>query len=707
VKTHIHLKKGAVRSIFLNRFRFLILLDKLTLHMKKLLILTVCLLPARYFTQVLTPISLTGFNLDAIAEATTSLANTGGAIDGSNYVMYSAAYGTVYSTGTGLPNNGLVTSSTRTYQLEPYNQNNMLFLLAGQMDSLTLSNPASFAAIGMLAFATEGTGSMNITLRFTDNSTQVLSNQSMPDWYGTGSAIISGFDRCNRTTGTPNNQSTNPKMFSLDIPVTCANRSKQVSRVLVQNTGTNARLCVMALSGAGMPSYSTSVTPVSCAGGYNGSATISTTGGFPPFTFTVSSTPVQTSGTPGNLPTGAYSYTAQDVSNCPVTGTFAISQSLTAQPDLTVTASSGTICAGKTITLTAQGAATYTWNTSTSGNTEVVQPPVSTLYYVAGVTSQNCLRSGTIDITVNPLPQVSFSMTPDDQCIGDAMFPLSGSPVGGFYSGAGVQGNSYNPALAGVGTHTVKYFYTDQNTCTNSAVQSISVYSLAPPAVLSGSAVCLNAPAFQVTVSPTGGTFSGIGVSQTGMITTTASGVFAFTYSITDGPCEAIVPSAFTIMPLPTVALIPNKTVFCLTSSQGVLSASPPGGIFGGNGVNNFLFTPTVAGVGSHTLSYTFTNTSTKCVNAAYAVVKVNDCSGITEQVSRDFSFFPNPNEGRFTLVSNRSQTLYLTNALGQILLEIKTDANSATEVNIPDNIKGILFLRNAEGNFRQKVVVR
>src|SRR5689334_15545159 len=110
--------------------------------MKKLIILSVCLLPARYFTQVLTPISLSGFNLDAIAEATTAAAHTGGAIDGSNYVMYSVAYGTVYSTGTGLPNGGLVTSSTRTYQLEPYTQNNMLYLPAGQMDSLTLSTPA-------------------------------------------------------------------------------------------------------------------------------------------------------------------------------------------------------------------------------------------------------------------------------------------------------------------------------------------------------------------------------------------------------------------------------------------------------------------------------------------------------------------------------------------------------------------------------------
>ena len=287
------------------------------------------------------------------------------------------------------------------------------------------------------------------------------------------------------------------------------------------------------------------------------------------------------------------------------------------------------------------------------------------------------------------------------------MFALSGMPPGGIYTGAGVQGNSYNPGVAGVGTHTVTYVYTDQNNCSNSSVQSVSVYSLTPPTVISGSAVCLNAPAFQVTVSPTGGTFSGNGISQTGMITTTASGVFAFSYSITDGPCEAIVPSAFTIMPLPTVSVVANKTVFCLTSSQGVLSASPPGGMFGGNGVNNFLFTPTVAGVGSHTLTYTYTNTITKCVNVAKAVVKVNDCTGFSEQVRQDFSFFPNPGDGRFTVVSNRTQTLFLVNSLGQVLIQFNVEANESADIQVPGNTKGLLFLRNAEGNFRQKMVVK
>lgn len=86
--------------------------------MKKLSTLLLALLLAganNFQAQVFTPIATTGYTLDAIAENTTAAANTNGPIDGSNYVIFSVAYASQVGSTAGLPNNGLLTTGTRTY----------------------------------------------------------------------------------------------------------------------------------------------------------------------------------------------------------------------------------------------------------------------------------------------------------------------------------------------------------------------------------------------------------------------------------------------------------------------------------------------------------------------------------------------------------------------------------------------------------------
>src|SRR5436190_826553 len=280
---------------FLNRFKCLILIQfKFSDQMKKIHFTPFLFLAfAPFFTdaQIMTPIATGGYNLDAVAENTTAVATTGGAIDGSNYVMYSAAYGALFSVTNGLPNNGVASVGTRTYQMQPYTGNNMLYLTFGQSGTITVNTPASYAGLSLLCFATEGAGIADITVFFTDNTFQFFSAQSMPDWFNSGNTVISGFDRCNRTSGTPALTVGNPKMYYLDLPLTCVNRSKSVSSIAVNNTGTNPRLCVMAVSGAGAPTFSANTTPVTCPGGINGSASITATGGIPPYTYKWSTTP--------------------------------------------------------------------------------------------------------------------------------------------------------------------------------------------------------------------------------------------------------------------------------------------------------------------------------------------------------------------------------------------------------------------------------
>ena len=64
-------------------------------------------------------------------------------------------------------------------------------------------------------------------------------------------------------------------------------------------------------------------------------------------------------------------------------------------------------------------------------------------------------------VTINPIAPL---------CVGDAAVTLSANISGGVFSGNGVTGNSFSPAAAGVGTHTITY-----TVCGSSATTTITV----------------------------------------------------------------------------------------------------------------------------------------------------------------------------------------------------------------------------------------
>lgn len=52
---------------------------------------------------------------------------------------------------------------------------------------------------------------------------------------------------------------------------------------------------------------------------------------------------------------------------------------------------------------------------------------------------------------------------------------LTGFPVGGMFSGPGVSGNAFSPAIATVGQHTIVYSYTDANNCSSNDSKVVNV----------------------------------------------------------------------------------------------------------------------------------------------------------------------------------------------------------------------------------------
>ncbi len=160
---------------------------------------------------------------------------------------------------------------------------------------------------------------------------------------------------------------------------------------------------------------------------------------------------------------------------CGISNASNLQIDFTGSPNVQATASINQICIGDSIVLEGSGADTYTWNNNVI-NGEYFSPTTSLSYIVTG-SLNGCTNADTITVTVNPLPTVSLNLDVLDTLCNDVgiVALLGGIPVGGNYSGPGVNANSFDAQTQGFGIYQIVYNYTDANNCSNSATDSIYV----------------------------------------------------------------------------------------------------------------------------------------------------------------------------------------------------------------------------------------
>jgi GEVED domain/Secretion system C-terminal sorting domain/Ig-like domain CHU_C associated len=117
----------------------------------------------------------------------------------------------------------------------------------------------------------------------------------------------------------------------------------------------------------------------------------------------------------------------------------------------------------------------YAWQDASSNQTYTAT--TSGLYYVNVMDSTTgCNSSDSVNVTINSNPTVTFSIAQTTICVDDAILNLVGSPVGGVFSGStGISGTTFNPAVAGAGSYTIVYDFTDVNGCQGTASDAITV----------------------------------------------------------------------------------------------------------------------------------------------------------------------------------------------------------------------------------------
>ncbi|MCB2221104.1 MAG: T9SS type A sorting domain-containing protein [Bacteroidetes bacterium] len=99
---------------------------------------------------------------------------------------------------------------------------------------------------------------------------------------------------------------------------------------------------------------------------------------------------------------------------------------------------------------------------------------------------------------------------------------------------------------------------------------------------------------------------------------------------------------------------------------------SPTGGVYSGPGVDNGWFDPAIAGLGTHTIYYTYT-ASNGCDNTAENTILVDPCTGTDELLSEKFRIYPNPTNGMVELhiVQNGNIHIDVFNALGMRIMNM------------------------------------
>ncbi|MAK35139.1 MAG: hypothetical protein CMC15_03055 [Flavobacteriaceae bacterium] len=220
-----------------------------------------------------------------------------------------------------------------------------------------------------------------------------------------------------------------------------------------------------------------------------------------------------------------------------------------------------------------------------------------------------------------------------------------GTPTGGVYSGPGVtdDGNgmtySFDPAAAGVGTHTITYNFTDGNGCSGSASDDIEVFALPVVTFTAPADLCID-EGVQTGLgggTPTGGVYSGPGVTDDGNGMTysfdpaaAGVGVHTLTYTFTNGnSCTNSATDNVEVFNTPTVTFTAPADL-CIDAGvqAGLGGGTPTGGVYSGPGVTDdgngmtYSFDPAAAGVGVHTITYTFTD-GNSCTNSASDNVEV------------------------------------------------------------------------------------
>jgi PKD repeat protein len=362
----------------------------------------------------------------------------------------------------------------------------------------------------------------------------------------------------------------------------------------------------------------------------------------------------------------------------PVTKTITIGAGLT----IGIAPSSTAICSGSSVTLTASGATTYTWNTGPTSAVIVVTPTTSTNYTVTGA-SGSCSGSNTIAITVTPNP--TLTATSATICSGNSATLNASGATTYTWNPGGLTGAS----IVVSPSSSIIYTVTGANgTCNGITTAAVNVnttptvnVNASSFAICSGATTTLTASGATTYNWNTGATSAVIAVTPTANTTYTVTGF--------NGLCSNTKTITISVTSSPTVtatsATICSGNSATLTASGATTYTWNPGNL-GGASVVLSPSTTTIYTVTGSNGGCNGTTTATVTVNAT-PTVNVNAssfaiCSGATTTLTASGATTYNWNTGATSAViavTPTANTTYTVTGFNGLCSDTKTITISVT----------------------------
>jgi large repetitive protein len=261
--------------------------------------------------------------------------------------------------------------------------------------------------------------------------------------------------------------------------------------------------------------------------------------------------------------------------------------------------------------------------------------------------AKGCSNQAMYKLSVNPLPTIKVNDTTYCNTPGAVALPLA-RPVGGSWSGPGLETNQFSPQRAGgVGNYRLLYSFKDQNNCQNT--DSVTINVREPEKIEAGQdeQICRSETMLDLNrdASPVGGQWreEKLGIISGARFNPSvqAPGIYTFTYSIGTGSCAVKDQKQIEVLALPMLSLKNNPSGICVSVDSLILQATPSGGTWSTPKglLKESAFYAKKSGVGTFQFRYNYTD-SKGCRNADSISLNVN---GLPKIQAKDTVFCDAP----------------------------------------------------------------
>jgi PKD repeat protein len=335
----------------------------------------------------------------------------------------------------------------------------------------------------------------------------------------------------------------------------------------------------------------------------------------------------------------------------------------------------------------------------------------------------DCSDSDTETITVLPIPDATITPV-GILCSNDPVVTLTAATPGGIWSGPAVTGNTFDPAVAGVGDHTIRYDITLSG-CSN--FDEITINVLTPDATINPvDTLCVNGPPVTMTAHDGGGIWIGNGMAGDVFYPEIAGpGDHQIIYDLNNPNCSDQDTITVTVIPVPVVSITPVGTVY-INTQPVTLRATPVGGTFSGSGVTAGVFDPNTAGVGTHIIKYQTYADIFGCyaedtihiqviippVPTAYFLPDTSGCSPLTVQFRNlsiaGESYIWDFDDNTYSVEKNPVHTYYVpgTYIVKLTVINIVGSSSHTAAINVFQSPTAIFDVYPPDVSSRQQVVV-